>query len=65
MYKHTTLPNESYEYDRIMSQPTEGLIEQQLTTTYRNKEGEIFQHTVTRRFTNKDYNDSSTSKFIG
>ena len=64
MYKHTTLPNESYEYDRIMSQPAEGLIEQQLTTTYR-RDGEIFQHTVTRRFTSEDYNDSTSSKYIG
>jgi len=64
MIKQEQINDASYDYDRIMSQPLEGLIEQELVTTYR-KDGKIFQHSVQRRFFDNDYVDSTTSKFIG
>lgn len=65
MPSYTTIPNSKHEHDRYLSQPQEGLIEQQLVTLYKNADGTIYQETLSRRFSNNDYNDSSTSKHIG
>ena len=37
MFKHQTLQNKGYELDDILSQKTDGLIEQKLVTLYRDK----------------------------
>jgi len=37
MFKHQTLHSEGYELDDILSQKTDGLIEQKLVTLYRDK----------------------------
>lgn len=65
MFKHLTISNEGYHLDEILSQQTEGLIEQELTTLYRDKDGHIWQYKSTRSYTRNDYHDSHHSKFIG
>jgi len=65
MFKHQTLKTEGYELDNILSQKTDGLIEQKLVTLYRDKEGFIYEHTTTRHYTQNDYYDSNHNKYIG
>lgn len=65
MPSYVTIPESKYELDKYLAQPQDGLIEQQLVTLYRNSEGNIMQETLTRRYSQSDYNDSLNSKFIG
>jgi hypothetical protein len=65
MFKHQTLQNKGYELDDILSQKTDGLIEQKLVTLYRDKGGFIHEHTTTRSYTQDDYYDSHSNKYIG
>ena len=65
MFKHQTLQNEGYELDNILSQKTDGLIEQKLVTLYRDSSGFIYEHTTTRSYTKHDYHDSNHNKYIG
>jgi hypothetical protein len=65
MFKHQTLHSEGYELDNILSQKTDGLIEQKLVTLYRDKGGFIYEHTTTRSYTQDDYYDSNHNKYIG
>lgn len=65
MFKHQTVKNEGYDLDDILSQKTEGLIEQKLVTLYRDKSGYIYEQTSVRHYTAKDYYDSNHNKFIG
>ena len=65
MFKHQTLKTEDYELDNILSQKTDGLIEQKLVTLYRDKGGFIYEHTTTRSYTQNDYYDAHSSKYIG
>lgn len=65
MFKHQTILNEGYEVDNILSQKTEGLIEQKLVTLYRDESGRIYEHTTIRHYTQNDYYDSNHNKYIG
>ena len=65
MFKHQTVKNEGYDLDDILSQKTEGLIEQKLVTLYRDNSGFIYEHTTTRHYTKNDYHDSHSNKYIG
>jgi len=53
-----------WEPDKFMSQPEEGLIQQQ-RITYRVVNGKIHKETVTRRYMGKDdYQDSTTVEVL-
>lgn len=65
MFKHQTLTKDGYEPDNILSQQTGNLIEQKITTLYRDESGFIYEHTTTRHFSKSDYYDSNYNKYIG
>jgi hypothetical protein len=61
-----TKTDSGWEHDKFLAQPTTGLLEQQLVTTYRDLDGAICQKIVSRKFFNeKDYVDSTTNKILG
>ena len=61
-----TKTDSGWEPDKFLSQPNEGLIEQQLVTTYRDLDGHIWQKTMTRKFVDsEDYLDSTSHKMLG
>lgn len=52
-----------YENDMLFEQPREGLIMQEFIS-YEEKSGILYKKTITRKFNNGDYNDSSTSQVL-
>ena len=61
-----TKTDSGWEPDKFLAQPEEGLLEQQLVTTYRDLDGRIWQKIMTRKFLDsEDYLDSTTNKMLG
>ena len=61
-----TKTDSGWEQDKFLAQPEEGLLEQQLVTTYRDLDGRIWQKIMTRKFfDSEDYLDSTSHKMLG
>ena len=61
-----TKTDSGWEPDKFLAQPEEGLLEQQLVTTYRDLDGRIWQKIMTRKFVDsEDYLDSTIHKMLG
>ena len=61
-----TKTDSGWEPDKFLAQPEQGLLEQQLVTTYRDLDGHIWQKIMTRKFIDsEDYLDSTSNKLLG